>query len=642
MDRIRKLSLLCLIIFISIEIVAKEFHVSVIGNDNNPGTFSKPFRTISHAAERAYPGDTITVHEGTYREWVSPARGGTNDLNRIVYRAAPDEEAIIKGSEVIKNWEKINKNLWKATIQNSFFCDYNPYQDTIKGDWFNSRGRAHHTGEVYLNGKSLYEATALDMLKKPVPFADSREKEQSIYQWYVESNDETTTIWANFNGYDPNKELVEINVREACFYPKTPGINYITVQGFQLSQAATQWAPPTAEQIGLIGTHWSKGWIIENNVISNSKCVGITLGKDRATGQNAWMDHPVKDGAAIYNEVIMKALYSGWSKENIGSHIVRGNEIFHCEQAGIVGSLGGVFSQIYNNYIHDVWIKRMFSGAEIAGIKFHASNDILIKNNRINNVGRGIWIDWMAQGTRITGNLLYDNTTDDLFSEVNHGPYLVDNNILLSNIAFRDMSQGAAFVHNLIRGKISFREEKWRFTPYQYPHSTKIAGWKNIAGGDNSFINNIFIKNEQDGGDKDEDPFFHTFTNFYGLSGYEKAGFPNIATGNLYYYGATPGETDSSFINRPEYNPEVKIEVKEDNHVFLHMKMDKAIHKIENVLVTTRLLGLTIISEAMYENPDGAPLKIDEDFYGNKREQNSPSPGPFEKIGEGEQIYKVW
>ncbi|MDA3926745.1 MAG: hypothetical protein PF904_18825 [Kiritimatiellae bacterium] len=38
-------------------------------------------------------------------------------------------------------------------------------------------------------------------------------------------------------------------------------------------------APPTAEQSGLIGNHWSKGWIIEDNTISHSVCSGIALGK---------------------------------------------------------------------------------------------------------------------------------------------------------------------------------------------------------------------------------------------------------------------------------------------------------------------------------------------------------------------------
>ena len=58
------------------------------------------------------------------------------------------------------------------------------------------------------------------------------------------------------------------------FYPEKPFVNYITVRGFHVSQAATPWAPPTAEQIGAIGTHWSKGWTIEDNVVTHSKCVG--------------------------------------------------------------------------------------------------------------------------------------------------------------------------------------------------------------------------------------------------------------------------------------------------------------------------------------------------------------------------------
>jgi alpha-N-arabinofuranosidase len=51
------------------------------------------------------------------------------------------------------------------------------------------------------------------------------------------------------------------------------------VRGFTLAHAATPWAPPTAEQIGVIGTHWSRGWLIENNNIHHSICVGVTLGK---------------------------------------------------------------------------------------------------------------------------------------------------------------------------------------------------------------------------------------------------------------------------------------------------------------------------------------------------------------------------
>ena len=126
--------------------------------------------------------------------------------------------------------------------------------------------------------------------------AKAQDQQGSLYTWYCESNDNSITIWANFHESDPNRELTEINVRKACFYPEKAGVNYITVCSFQFRQAATPWAPPTAEQVGMAGTNWSKGWVIENNIISDSKCTGITLGKDRASGQNVAMADPSNSG----------------------------------------------------------------------------------------------------------------------------------------------------------------------------------------------------------------------------------------------------------------------------------------------------------------------------------------------------------
>jgi len=74
---------------------AREIHVAVKGSDSNDGSPAKPYRTISAAAQVAQPGDTVTVHEGTYREQVTPPRGGESDARRIVYQAAPGEKVEI-------------------------------------------------------------------------------------------------------------------------------------------------------------------------------------------------------------------------------------------------------------------------------------------------------------------------------------------------------------------------------------------------------------------------------------------------------------------------------------------------------------------------------------------------------------------
>jgi hypothetical protein len=553
---------------------AREFHVSAKGNDTAQGSVSAPLKTISAAAQLAQPGDTITVHAGTYRERITPPRGGESDTKRIVYQAAPGEEVVIKGSEVVRGWKQLSGGIWKAILPNSFFGGYNPYKDVIEGDWFDAKGRTHHTGAVYLNGKALLESTTQPAAR---------------LTWFCENDEKNTFIYANFSDSDPNRELVEINVRDAVFYPDKPGRNYITVRGFRMAHAATQWAAPTAEQIGLIGTHWSKGWIIENNVISDSKCSGITLGKDRASGHNVWTKDPAKDGATHYNEVIVRALKAGWSRANIGSHIVRNNTIFDCEQAGIAGSMGAVFSQISNNHIYNIWTRRQFAGAEMAGIKLHGAIDVVIRNNRIHKAGRGLWMDWMAQGTRITGNLLYDNSTDDLFVEVNHGPFVVDNNLFLSGVSLRDWSEGGAYVHNVIAGQIISRPEPRRSTPYHKAHSTELAGLAKTTGGDDRFYNNLF-------------------TSAVDLAQYEPREFPIRTEGNVivgHWKPAVIEEGDSGYLFLPPASSPGR-------------------------LVTTELLGKTKVSGLPYENADGTLLVIDIDYFGRKRPSTTVSPGPFE------------
>lgn len=69
------------------------YHVSVQGNDFSAGTKEAPFRTINRAAAVATPGDTVQVHEGTYREWVDPQNGGLSDGCRILYEAAVKRSA---------------------------------------------------------------------------------------------------------------------------------------------------------------------------------------------------------------------------------------------------------------------------------------------------------------------------------------------------------------------------------------------------------------------------------------------------------------------------------------------------------------------------------------------------------------------
>ena len=58
--KIRPIILIVAFSILSSNLYAREFHVSVKGNDQNNGTESRPFKTIMAAASKAMPGD-ITV-----------------------------------------------------------------------------------------------------------------------------------------------------------------------------------------------------------------------------------------------------------------------------------------------------------------------------------------------------------------------------------------------------------------------------------------------------------------------------------------------------------------------------------------------------------------------------------------------------
>ena len=337
----------------------------------------------------------------------------------------------------------------------------------------------------------------------------------------------------------------------------------------------------------------------------------------------------------------MKALEQGWSKENVGSHIVRNNTIFNCEQAGICGSLGAIYSLISSNHIYNIWTKRQFAGAELGGIKIHAPIDMVIKNNRIHNAGLGIWMDWMVQGTRITGNLLYDNIIGDHLAEVSHGPFVVDNNIFLSEFSLLDWSQGGAYVHNLIAGKIIAQSEPRRTTPYQQAHLTTIAGSSNVKGGDNRFYNNIIsAKGDHSASATNEVNKNAEYVVGYGLWVYDTMGFPMKTAGNIYFNNARPGDKENGYLKSTgTLTPEI---VEDKTGVFLQLSLDQQPELPNTSLVTTELLGKAIITKLPYENADGTTLVIDTDYFGSKRNIQKPSPGPFENFTQGNVKLKVW
>ena len=676
-----------------------KIYVDINAPINGDGSQERPFKAIQSAANLAMSGDEVLVAPGTYRENVDPKHAGTAE-QRIVYRSTEPLGAVITGAERVATWEALAGDVWQVRIPNSIFGNYNPYTTRVLGDWFDARIVAH-TGEVYLNDKALYEVNSLDEVKSPVKNMKSWYPEDTLLTWFTEQDEEQneTVIYANFQGADPNKENVEINVRENCFYPQQEGIGYITLAGFGVTKAATQWAPPTAYQEGMIGPHWSKGWIVEDCDVSHSKCSGISLGKYlQPNNDNKWLKWKYKDGTQTERDAICQASYEGWDKEHVGSHIIRHNHIHDCGQTGIVGHLGGICSLIEDNDIHDINVRQNLAGAEIGGIKMHAAIDVTYRHNHIHHCTRGLWLDWQAQGTRVTQNLFdhnslpndfkvdQDNIDDvlsglgeDIWIEVSFGPTLIDNNLFLSERSIRFAAQGVAMVHNLIAGSFtatgrgtdnnSVNLPSNRFTPYHEIHGTKVMGFMTIQHGDNKFYNNIFVqqqlrpemqklaemkKDEPDDWDdynfevgtkpfSDYPTFAEWDKQFDGYCGiyapnsdHYYSHLPVWSAGNVYLNGAqATAKEENPFVDTAN-QVKLALEKREDG-LYLKTNLYDFVPEKTDGLISTATIPMAFEPEEKYENPDGTPITFDSDYFGNHRDGVKVTAGPFISAVETEQ-----
>ncbi len=641
------------------------YYVSTSGNDRNAGTKEAPFGTINHAAQIAVAGDVVRVFGGVYRECVDPQNSGEENA-RITYEAVEGEYPVIKGSEIVTNWVHVEGTVWKKVIPNGFFGDFNPYKTFIEGDWLCAPVQKVHAGDVYINGVSMYEAhTYADVCRAEMrkTWMQNAWKykteyvmnpENTVYQWYAEVDGEHTTIWCNFQELDPNRETIEINVRKSCFYPSRAGVNYITLRGFEIAQAACPFTPPTSDQVGMVGAHWSRGWIIENNRLHDAKCSAISIGKDGATGDNLSCRFGRKSGHRYQSEAVFLGLRMGWNRETVGSHIIRNNVIYDCGQNGIVGHMGCAFCTIEHNEIYNIAMKREFWGHEIGGIKFHAPIDTLIVNNNIHHCMLGTWLDWQSQGLRLTKNLYHHNDRD-LMIEVTHGPCTVDNNLFLSDFALDNHAQGTAYVHNVFAGAARLWKVLDRATPYHFPHTTAVAGYLPVYGGDDRLYNNLMLgKDSGRGGAKPVGNLGSIYNAYYtpeeyplkeGEQPYSLANWqyvkeaqPVYIEGNAYSGYAFPHRAEKYACVVSGMTADVE---KINGEWVLTINVPTEVASASCTPVTTERLGSPRVTEEPYENADGTPIDFTVDYLGNIRTQDV-IPGPFSMLAVGENRITVW
>lgn len=588
---IRIIVLIKIVILITIgSCRAAVYYVSPSGNNEDLGTLQNPWQTIQKAAEEMQPGDTCFIREGTYREWIKPARGGSGENMPIVYSSYRDEIPIIKCSEKITSWIDQGGSLWKTEISDSIFGSFNPFTINISGKYLEIGGE-HHLGEVYFNEVSLYEVHLLeDVISSP-------------NTWYTEHSGSTTTIYANFDGNDPNAGLAEINTREFAFFPEITDLNYITLNGLTFRHGASNWEEPNKSQYGMVGTWGGRSWIVQNCTFTDAKCAAFCSG------------------------------YVLWGVDywEVGHHLIRNNIFQRCGEAAICGQYGWYNSIIENNLIEDINYKQEFGGYETAGIKIHYAIDVTIRNNIIRRVRRvgaswynyaGIWLDFCAQGSRISGNIICDiEDGKPIFLEADHGPNLIDNNIIM-NGSIDLMSHRNIICHNLLfKSTSTYILDIVRESGYHRPHSTTWIAQANFSNhyGDRNY-NNIYINTISGASDPTNSTDFYSDYNIY-FDGAQKRSWDgaNSIVNNSF---ATNFEFDDS-----------------ENGVTINFDMNTLPSDIECPFINYDFIGKYSIVDMGIETSNGIPISIDKDILQERRNINHPTAGPFENLTIGNNVY---
>lgn len=153
LNRCRIVKLIVLFFTISINVHAKDFYISLAGNDKNPGTSEMPFATLAHARDKVREWNKKSGNENI-TVWLSGGKYvlsetlvfGLDDSAKpgqtITYAALPNETPIICSDVPILGWEKLSKipkglskvakgKIWVAKV---------PEQATALKVLFNSKG----------------------------------------------------------------------------------------------------------------------------------------------------------------------------------------------------------------------------------------------------------------------------------------------------------------------------------------------------------------------------------------------------------------------------------------------------------------------------------------------------------------------
>ena len=407
-------------------------HVSVDGNDSNPGTLAAPFRTVDKAAQVAAvhqdsnDGVKVIIHPGTYREYCDALMADYNTPDGVtavmIFEANEQGTAILSGSEVYTGWVRQgSSDIYTHSWTNNWGLFLEPPWDAManyRGDQFLHNPILRRIEMFFVDGQYLTQVLTYDHY---VPHDDPgvTELENSFY---VDEDNDLVYIHLPA-GSDINVMTIESAQRNYVF--GASDIRNLVIRGLVFQHAANTLniqMDPSGGGDGALYIESGVNVLLENNLFQWNNGTGYSFfgGVERPEG-TYYVYYPcekvtVRRNVSNYNG------FSGFELNTARNWIYEDNEESYNNWRGAQG-----------NWEWDDSGRGLGLYSGWTGTRFYRMHFAVIRRHKaIGNHARGIWFDYDNMHILYEDGLLHDNM-DGLKFEVNPGPIWIKDTVITDN-----------------------------------------------------------------------------------------------------------------------------------------------------------------------------------------------------------------